>query len=297
VIQTKCAICNTLGNSSLLYEATFNKASFSAEVFSARRLPDRKHYAWVRCNSCELLRSDPISNANLGDLYEKSTFDYGGEIIGLTKTYREGFLNALNGRARTGAVLEVGGGNSFFLEEVIRLGFNDVNGIEPSIDAVEKTRADIRPRVKIGLMGPGSFANETFDVVTMFHVMDHLPEPLETIQSCLKALKSSGILLVAVHDERSWSSRIFKSKSPIFDIEHTYLFSKKTAVKIFKKAGYVDVRAWSYSNHYSLAYLIQLTPLPDTLKKNLLTGKTKHLLSKVQIKVPLGNIFVLGIKP
>ena len=75
-ISTKCAICGTPGNADVVYKASLDESTFSVEVFSARRLPDRRHYQWVRCRNCDLLRSDPILNVDLADLYEKSTFDY-----------------------------------------------------------------------------------------------------------------------------------------------------------------------------------------------------------------------------
>jgi SAM-dependent methyltransferase len=296
MIDTKCPICETYGNSSPVYSSTVDEDSFSTKVFSARRLPDRRHYAWVRCTGCQLLRSDPINDLNLGKLYEDSTFDYSAEAAGLAKTYLRGLLKALKNRKIEGSLLEVGGGNSFFLEEAIKLGFRDVQGIEPSLDAVEKTRPDIRPNVHIGLMKNGIFSDESFDVVTMFHVMDHLPDPLATLRSCISSLKQDGLMIVAVHDERSWSARLLGNKSPIFDVEHTFLYSKKTGKRLFEKAGLADVRVWSYSNTYSLAYLVHLIPMPRTLKSKILTGKLSTLLQKFSVIIPLGNIFISGVK-
>ena len=273
-----------------------DEKSFSTEVFSARRMPDRRHYAWVRCKTCSLLRSDPIEDANLGMLYEASTFDYSSEVAGLAKTYQEGLVRVIARKSAKTSLLEVGGGNSFFLEKALELGIPDVNGIEPSLDAVEQTRADIKPKIKIGLMGPGIYPNESFDLVTMFHVMDHLPDPLETLNSCVATLKPGGILLVAVHNEKSWSARLLKNKSPIFDVEHTFLYSKKTAKELFSSVGLIETRAWSYSNYYSMAYLVQLTPMPKFLKAVLLRGVSKKALQKIRIKISLGNIFVTGVK-
>ena len=64
-IATKCPICETLNNSVSVYPSNVDANSFSTEVFSARRLPDRRHYQWVRCNSCTLLRSDPVLDVDL----------------------------------------------------------------------------------------------------------------------------------------------------------------------------------------------------------------------------------------
>ena len=89
-IATKCPICETLNNSISVYPSNVDANSFSTEVFSARRLPDRRHYQWVRCNSCTLLRSDPVLDVDLEKLYVESTFDYSTEVDGLKKTYFKG---------------------------------------------------------------------------------------------------------------------------------------------------------------------------------------------------------------
>ena len=85
-IPTICPICETSNNSEEVYPANIDADTFSTEVFSARRLPDRKHYQWVRCKSCTLLRSDPILEVDLEKLYVESTFDYSSELNGLKKT-------------------------------------------------------------------------------------------------------------------------------------------------------------------------------------------------------------------
>jgi SAM-dependent methyltransferase len=237
-----------------------------------------------------------VSDINLGELYRDSSFDYSDEVHGLSRTYGKIVKKALGSRKPTGSILEIGGGTSFFLEEAIRIGFTKVSGVEPSKDSVRSTRADIKPFVTLGLMQEDLFPENSFDVVTMFHVMDHLPSPLETVKSCVSTLKVGGIFISAVHNEKSWSSRLFGEKSPIFDVEHTYLYSKKTAIALFKKAGLSEIRAYAYFNFYSLAYLLHLIPIPIKIKKLILNSKVGDLLSKVKLYVPLGNIFIVGKK-
>lgn len=86
-IATKCPICESLANAVPVYPSNVDESSFSTEIFSARRLPDRRHYQWVRCNKCTLLRSDPVLDVDLEKLYVESTFDYSTEVDGLKKTY------------------------------------------------------------------------------------------------------------------------------------------------------------------------------------------------------------------
>jgi hypothetical protein len=97
-ISTSCPICQCQGNSIEVFPATIDPQSFTPEVFSARRLPDRRHYRWVKCKECSLYRSDPISDIDLSELYKISTFDYSTELHGLRNSYRKIVLKTIDGK-------------------------------------------------------------------------------------------------------------------------------------------------------------------------------------------------------
>lgn len=293
-VATFCAICRTEGNSEKVFEQNIDDAAFSTQVFSARRLPDRRSYQWVRCNSCGLLRSDPVLEVSLDELYKKSTFDYNYEVDGLKKTYSQLTRRALKPNPAKGSVLEVGGGNGFYLEAAKELGFERVAGVEPSVEAVAVARVDIKPFMIVDMLRENIVTKNSFDLVTMFHVMDHLPDPLETISICLETLKPGGTFLVAVHNSKSWSARLLKSKSPIVDVEHTFLYDRDTVRRLFEKAGYVDIRVGSYWNIYSLPYLIHLVPISRPLKMKLINGPLGKALRVIKLSVPLGNMWASG---
>ena len=296
VIATTCPICETLGNSKVVYDANIDSETFSVEVFSARRLPDRKHYQWVRCNSCSLLRSDPIFNIDLERLYVESTFDYSTEVNGLKRTYINITKKVSKGLSQE-SILEIGGGNGFFLEEALDQGFKKVCGVEPSTEAISAARSDVKPHMIASLMKAGVVSNNTFDVGAMFHTLDHLPDPVTTLKDAFNALKPGGVFVVAVHNERSWSARLLGEKSPIIDVEHTHLYTKKTGRLIFEKVGFVNVKTGSYWNHYSLAYLLHLVPISRRLRKRVLESSIGKLLARIKVVVPLGNMWVSGQKP
>jgi hypothetical protein len=88
-----------------------------------------------------------------------------------------------------------------------------------------------------------------------------------------------------------------RGASPIYDIEHTYLFSKKTAKLLFEKVGFENIQAGSYSNTYSLAYILHLLPLPRKLKVLVLSSIIGKLLAKCRVRLPLGNMWISGVKP
>ena len=295
-IATKCPICETLDNAIPVYPSNVDDTSFSTEVFSARRLPDRRHYQWVRCNSCTLLRSDPVLDVDLEKLYVESTFDYSTEVDGLKRTYFDLVMKALSGKKLKKSIFEVGGGNGFFLEAAKDGGFLSVAGVEPSTEAISAARADIKPTMIASMMKSGVLVPNSFEVGTMFHTLDHLPDPVTTLKDCYEALASGGVFIVAVHNERSWSAKLMKERSPIIDVEHTHLYTRNSGEALFKKVGFIDVKSGTYNNHYSLAYILHLIPISRTFRKRVLESSIGTLLSKIKVVVPLGNMWIAGTK-
>ena len=296
-IATKCPICETVGNAVPVYPSNVDETSFSTEIFSARRLPDRRHYQWVRCNKCTVLRSDPVLDVDLEKLYVESTFDYSTEVDGLKKTYFNLVKKALGGKKFKKSIFEVGGGNGFFLEAAKDGGFANVAGVEPSTEAINAARADIKPHMIASMMKAGVLADNSFEVGTMFHTLDHLTDPVSTLKTCADALQKGGVFVVAIHNERSWSARLMGERSPIIDVEHTHLYTRKSGEALFKKIGFIDVRSGAYNNHYSLAYILHLIPISRTFRKRVLESSIGTLLSKIKVIVPLGNMWVAGTKP
>ena len=296
-IATKCPICESLGNAVPVYPSNVDESSFSTEIFSARRLPDRRHYQWVRFNKCTLLRSDPVLDVDLEKLYVESTFDYSTEVDGLKKTYFNLVKKALAGKNFKKSIFEVGGGNGFFLEAAKDGGFANVAGIEPSTEAIAAARSDIKPHMIASMMKADVIADNSFEVGTMFHTLDHLTDPVTTLKDCMNALQSGGVFIVAIHNERSWSARLLGERSPIIDVEHTHLYTRKSGEALFRKIGFIDVRSGAYNNHYSLAYILHLIPISRTFRKRVLESSIGTLLGKIKVVVPLGNMWVAGTKP
>ncbi len=296
LISTTCAICDLNSPTTEVYESNFNISDLDVRTFSARRIPDRKFFRWVKCGRCGLLRSDPIINLDLSYLYTESTFDYASELEGLGETYSKIVAKACRQENLKYGILEIGGGNGFFLEEMYKLGFDRLLEIEPSNDAKTKAKPHISANFLTSMFDEKVKLNQEFGLIASFHVLDHLRNPSEFLTLIHRNLRKEGEIAVAVHNSKSWSARILKSKSPIFDVEHTYLYDKKTLKLLLEKSGFQEVYIKSYWNSYSLAYLFQLLPISRGFRIKIKNSKINSLLSKVQLRVPLGNIVGFGTK-
>ncbi len=296
--STRCAICECDDNAAERWPATIGPEAFSARVFSARRLPDRVHYRMVVCNSCGLVRSDPVASEELlAELYESSSFDYSDEVELIQATYGRALGWLERQATRRDALLEIGCGNGFFLQQARRQGWKEVRGVEPSADAVARAPAELDGAIVQDVMRSGLFAPESFDAVCLFQVLDHIAKPLELLEECLAVLRPGGHILAFNHNVSAWSARILGERSPIVDVEHTYLYSPATMRALFTKAGFVDPQVKSVRNTYSVSYLAQLIPLPAPIKSVLLQRLRAGGPGRIKLTVPLGNLCLIARRP
>lgn len=108
-------------------------------------------------------------------------------------------LRIVRRRRRAGRLLDIGAGVGAFLN-LARESF-DVSGTEVSTEAilVAKERYDIE--LLAGAVEEMELPPGSFDVITMFHVLEHLHRPAETLAECRRLLKPGGLLIVAVPNE------------------------------------------------------------------------------------------------
>jgi hypothetical protein len=94
-----------------------------------------------------------------------------------------------------------------------------------------------------------------------------------------------------MHNEKSISAKILGSRSPIFDIEHRYLFNQKSLKNIVEKSGlncdFVKI-LW---NCITLDYLIHLLPFPKYFKVKILLILKFLKMDTLKVWLPLGNMY------
>lgn len=296
---TRCAICGTLGEATERWPATLTPEAFSTATFSARRLPDRVHYRMVRCDRCGLLRSDPVIDpAALAGLYATSTFDYSGELGALQRTYGEAIarIERRLSDGRRDGLADIGAGNGFVLDAARERGWSGLVGVEPSSDAIAHATPATAPLMVQAMMGPGVLPEGQLSAITLFQVLDHLPDPLTLLQECRRALRPGGVILAWNHNASAAPARMLGARSPIVDVEHTYLYDPGTMRQLFAAAGFVEPQVSAVWNRYSVRYLAHLAPLPPTLKRALLRLLSGPL-GRPELRVPLGNLCLTAINP
>lgn len=133
-------------------------------------------------------------------------------------------------------LLDIGCGTGDFLAICKNNGWK-VEGVEPNKNARKLAESKVNKNdVAAIFTNINELESKKFDVITLWHVLEHVPN-LETYISKLKSLlKPKGVLVVAVPNFKSYDALYYKQFWAAFDVpRHLWHFSKTAIQKLFKK--------------------------------------------------------------
>ncbi len=179
--------------------------------------PDRFHgrkqvYDLVRCRTCNLVRlfhpPDAAAIAfHYGDGYHDMIVNAGEtELARRWKRHRETVLSLKSG----GAILDIGCSSGAFLKSLQSPSWQ-LYGVEISEEAAAAARKVAGAQVFVGDPLDAPFTPESFDVITCFHLLEHVYDPLELMKRARAWLRPGGFLYVVLPNINSWEARIFRS--------------------------------------------------------------------------------------
>ncbi len=281
-----------------LYPANFDVDKIGAREFSARRVPDRVHYRMVRNADTGCVRADPVLDQDtVRRLYENSRVEERVAAELAAETYRRYLPRALAHTPDRRGALEVGCGHGAFLEILQAAGFARVTGVEPSAHAAESAPPHVRPYIVQDVMRGELLDPESLSLVCGFQVLDHLLDPNACLAACRDALAPGGVMYWVCHDVGAPVSRLLGRRSPIVDIEHPVLYSRRTLRKLFERNGFEVQEVFGVANRYPLSYWARMAPAPKGIRTGLLRFLEKSGLGRWRLRVNFGNMGIIAVKP
>jgi 2-polyprenyl-3-methyl-5-hydroxy-6-metoxy-1,4-benzoquinol methylase len=141
-------------------------------------------------------------------------------------------------RPRAGArLLDVGCGNGEFLLEMRAAGWAG-EGIELDARAVARAR-EHSLEVREGHLEPGAFPADSFDAVTLSHVLEHLHDPVATLEVCGEILRADGVLWIATPNLSSpGHARFGRAWRGLEPPRHLVLFTATALDHALGRAGF-----------------------------------------------------------
>jgi 2-polyprenyl-3-methyl-5-hydroxy-6-metoxy-1,4-benzoquinol methylase len=145
-----------------------------------------------------------------------------------------------------GRLLDVGCATGRFLQRMAAIGWR-VSGIELDPEAAAKARS-VTPDIVVGDPAVLTLPAQRFDVITAFHVVEHLPDPLAALRNMLTWLAPGGLMIVEVPNAGGWGGRLFRRYWSGLDYpRHLIHFTPATMAAMVERAGgrVVGQRHWS----------------------------------------------------
>jgi len=183
--------------------------------------------------------------------------DYQHDKKYITKNLQK-FLTKIKNYKKCGTLLDVGCAMGYFVELANNNGF-DAYGFDASEYAIAKARELTKNKCKVGTIQAVKYPAKSFDVITLFDVVEHLSDPIENITKLVTLLKDDGIIVIATGNTDSLAAKVLKRRWTFYTPpQHLHFFTPKTMVNLLHKCGLYPVVRFGVGKWLSLRYILNL---------------------------------------
>lgn len=204
-----------------------------------------KTFNIIQCSQCQLLITSPIPDQdNLGDYYLSDAYiSHSAKATSLqdkiyrlarnfTLSWKVRIINKQSPKSGKSVLLDYGCGTGQFLQRCQADGWH-IQGIEPSEHARNLSSALTHTSIAPSL---DNTVSQTFNIITLWHVLEHIPDLNETLQSLRTALSDSGTMFIAVPNRNSWDAKHYKQYWAGYDVpRHIWHFSQSNMRSLLRK--------------------------------------------------------------
>lgn len=256
------------------------------------------------CESCNFTLTSPLPE-NLDKYYQSESYiSHASKANSLldrlyifartfTLKWKVGLVTRYQ-KKHTISVLDFGCGTGDFLKSCENKGLT-ISGIEPSEKARAIANEKTNGKIKSTLT---KIPTQSFDVITLWHVLEHIPTLNETLGDLKKKLSDSGTMFIAVPNYKSQDSSHYREYWAGYDVpRHLWHFSQQTMEKLLKKndlklidkipmkldAFYVSLMSEKNRNKTKLSLSGLITALFVALKSNLQATQSKEHSSIIYV--------------
>jgi SAM-dependent methyltransferase len=220
------------------------------------------------CDACGLGVLDPRPSADtLARLYSQEYceeyFVEGGEpgSAAFAKRLRleDHRIRFFRKYKKAGRVLDIGCGYGYFLAACREKGY-EVHGLDFSEWAVRHARQRLGLDITVGPMDRVGLADGSFDVVTLWHCLEHTPDPVMALSRIRQWLKPDGLLVVDVPNRQGTDARKTWDDWVGWSLPyHLYHFTPESLEGLLDQQGFSVIRS---KNYHSESVKAALRPIP-----------------------------------
>lgn len=265
--KQNCPVCDS-GRQEVKYEPWNHIEDPNKLYGAASGIPGTQNL--VACLDCGMIFESPRYDAQtiIKGYMNSSEADHDSQYHMRVNS----FFNALKKQAKRiptpgSKVLDIGTAGGAFLEAAERYGY-DVYGMEPSLDLVKRGQ-NRGLQIEQGTIESHNFEPNSFEMICLWDVIEHLPTPKAALIEIKKLLKPNGILLINFPDIGTMQAKLAGKRFWWILSVHLHHFTRDTISKIFIKSGfeafhfqrYWQILEFGYLERMAVHYKIPLTAL------------------------------------
>lgn len=231
-----CLIC---GHTEFINELTCKDFVATGENFNLER-----------CKKCTFLFTNPRPDTNeIGKYYQSDKYvSHAGKKEGLGIIYKiydivrnysiNQKLNLIKQYNSSGNLMDLGCGLGYFLDGAIKDKTFDCIGVDVSDDTIKYVKETFGYNVK-NESELDQLPQNNYDVITQWHVLEHVHFLNERMKQLNNLLKKDGTLFIAVPNSNSWDAKKYKEYWDGYDVpRHLYHFNKNSIKLLMEKHGF-----------------------------------------------------------
>lgn len=188
-----------------------------------------------------------------------------------------------------GELLDIGAGTGDFLSVAKEDGWK-VSAIEPS----EKAKSIAKSKGIAFSESTEELSEASFDAITMWHVLEHVPDPSAQLAELNRLLKPNGFIIIAVPNHKSYDAKIYGEFWAAYDVpRHLWHFSKESIAKLAEDAGLKLIKTLPMpfdayyvsllSEKYRSGSMNPIRAFANALKSNIKARKTGEFSSLIYV--------------
>ncbi|MCX6760359.1 MAG: class I SAM-dependent methyltransferase [Candidatus Nealsonbacteria bacterium] len=239
--------------------------SFDLKVFPNKYFKN----TLLRCQKCGLIFVYPqpefcmIKNIYAQNYFKNSSShsigyeNYLKDKPNIMKTFERRLKNIEALYPKKGEILDLGCAMGFFLEVAKNHGWNP-HGVEISEYASNIAKKRFGNNIFNGVLNQACFLEDSFDIITMWDYLEHIPDPSFELSLIWKLLKKGGMVILSTPNANSLPHKIFRDRWMGYkDQEHLYYFSEKNMRTLLQKNGFKILKSERTGKHISLSLFIK----------------------------------------
>ncbi len=252
----------------------------------------------VQCTTCNLVFINPRLKASL---VQKGYEDGSDEVFvsqagARERTFAKALKHIERFVPRKGALLDIGTAGGSFLAAAKKRGWR-VSGCELNAWMVNWGNKHYGLNIQQGTLFEQQYKSSACDLVTLWDVIEHTPDPAAVVRECARILKPSGLLIINYPDIGSWIARLMGRRWLFLTSVHLYYFTRKTMHALLNQAGFEILEIKPHMQQLEMGYLAHRVQQYSPLLSRSAQAVVKALgLQRQHFPYWLGQTFVIARK-